>query len=139
MLSRTMAGLVCLLLVISACAPIGKDLEIVTPQATLDIPTATATLTIPVPSATATLPPTPVPADAISPKNVDQVKLLHEYWLTVATAVGIDPYEMDISAVAASPDGQLLAVGGCSKLLEEDLRSGNLSCNGQDAESADGC
>jgi WD40 repeat protein len=45
---------------------------------------------------------------------------------------------MDISAVAASPDGQLLAVGGCSKPLEEDLRSGNLYCNGQDTESAGG-
>ena len=138
MLSRTVARLVCLLLIISACAPMGKDLEIVTPQATLEIPTATATLTIRVPSATATLPPTPVPPDAIRPENVNQVKLLHEYWLTVATAVGIDPYEMDISAVAASPDGQLLAVGGCSKPLEEDLRSGTLSCNGQEAESAGG-
>ena len=139
MLSRTMAGLVCLLLVISACAPMGKDLEIVTPPATPEIPTATATLTIGVPSATPTLPPTPVPPDAINPENVNQVKLLHEYWLTVATAVGADPYEMDISAVAASLDGELLAVGGCSKPLEEDLRSGNLYCNGQeDTESAGG-
>jgi WD40 repeat protein len=139
MLSRRLAGFVCLLLLLSACNSQRQDLEIVTPPATPEIPNATATLTIGVPSATATLPPTPVPPDAINPENVNQVKLLHEYWLTVATAVGADPYEMDISAVAASLDGQLLAVGGCSKPLEEDLRSGNLYCNGQeDTESAGG-
>jgi WD40 repeat protein len=115
-------------------------LEIITPRATPELPTATATATLIVaaPSATPTPPPTPIPRDAIGPENLQQVKLLHEYWLAVANAVEADPYEMDISAVAASPDGQLIAVGGCSKSLEEDLRSGNLYCDGQDAEDVGG-
>jgi WD40 repeat protein len=133
MLSRIRAGFVCVLCVfLSACVPQG--LEIITPQATPELPTAAATL-IGVPTVTATPLPTPIPRDAISPANLKEVKLLHEYWLAVADAVGVDPYEMDISAVASSSDGQWLAVGGCSKLLEEDLRSGNLSCNGQDSEN----
>ena len=138
MLSRIMALFVCLFMVLSSsCAPQSQDLEIVTPLSTPELPTATVPLTLNVPSATATPPPTPIPLDAISPENLEQVKLLHEYWLTVANAVGLDPYDMDISAVAASPDGQLLAIGGCSRLLEDDLRSGSLYCNGhEDTQSA---
>jgi WD40 repeat protein len=79
-----------------------------------------------------------MPTNVIDAKNLKQVKLLHQYWLAVATAVGVDPYEMDISAVAASPNGRLLAVGGCSKPLEQDLRSGNVYCGGQDPQSSDG-
>lgn len=136
MLSRIRAGFVCVLWVfLSACVPQG--LEIVTPQATPELPTAIAT-SVGLPTATVTPPPTPIPRDAISPENLKEVKLLHEYWLAVSDAVGVDPYEMDISAVASSPDGQWLAVGGCSKLLEEDLRSGSLSCNGQDSENQGG-
>jgi hypothetical protein len=45
---------------------------------------------------------------------------------------------MDISAAALSPDGAFLAVGGCSKPLEEDLRSGNILCDGQDSASPGG-
>ena len=121
-----------------SCTPREPDLEIVTPAATPELPTATSTSTIALPSATASPPPTPIPRDAISPENLRQVKLLHEYWLAVSNAVGIDPYDMDISAVAASPDGQLLAVGGCSQALEEDLRSGSMICNGEGSEEAGG-
>jgi WD40 repeat protein len=67
-----------------------------------------------------------------------QVRLLHQYWLAVANQASVDPYEMDISAAALSLDGALLAVGGCSKPLEEDLRSGNIFCNGQDFANAGG-
>jgi WD40 repeat protein len=66
------------------------------------------------------------------------VRLVHEYWLTAATAAGVDPYEMDISAIAPSPRGRFLAVGGCSQPLEEDLRSGNIHCSGEDPESSQG-
>ena len=45
---------------------------------------------------------------------------------------------MDISAAALSPDGTFLAVGGCSKPLDEDLRSGNIFCDGQDSTSPGG-
>jgi WD40 repeat protein len=139
MLSRTIAGFACFLLVLAtSCARRTQELEIITPQATPELPTATATLIFAVPSATATRPPPPIPRDAINPENLQQVKLLHEYWLAVADAVEADPYEMDISAVAASPDGQLIAVGGCSKPLEEDLRSGNLYCDGQEAQDTGG-
>jgi WD40 repeat protein len=64
--------------------------------------------------------------------------LLHQYWLAVANAVGVDPYEMDVSAVAASPDGNLLAVGGCSKQLVSDLRSGSVYCTGDDTQTETG-
>jgi WD40 repeat protein len=139
MLSRKMAGFACLLLVfMSSCARGNQDLEIITPQATPELPAATATITIPVPSATASPPPTALPPDAINPENLKQVRLLHEYWLTVADALGLDPYEMDISAVASDPAGQWLAVGGCSQALEEDLRSGNLYCDGVDTQEPDG-
>jgi WD40 repeat protein len=67
-----------------------------------------------------------------------QVRLLHQYWLAVATEASVDPYEMDISAAALSPDGMLLAVGGCSKPVEEDLRSGNIFCDGQDSAGPGG-
>jgi WD40 repeat protein len=139
MLSRKMAGFACLLLALmSSCATTNQDLEIITPQATPELPAATATMTFPVPSATASPPPTLPPPDAVNPENLKKVKLLHEYWLMVANALGLDPYEMDISAVAADPDGQWLAVGGCSRALEEDLRSGNLYCKNVDTETPDG-
>jgi WD40 repeat protein len=137
MLSRTMAGFVSLFMVLaSACTSQMTQLPITTPQSTPEIATATAT-TIALP-ATETLQPTRVPADAINPENVQQIRLLHQYWLAVATAANVDPYEMDISAVATSPDGSLLAVGGCSKPIESDLRSGNVYCNGEDLESTGG-
>jgi WD40 repeat protein len=69
---------------------------------------------------------------------LNQVRLLHEYSLPVATAAGVDPYEMNISALAVSSHGRLLAVGGCSKPLEADLRSGSITCNGEDAENPEG-
>ncbi|HEU0294838.1 MAG TPA: WD40 repeat domain-containing protein [Anaerolineales bacterium] len=141
MLSRKMAGFVCLFMVlVSSCAPRNpdQDLEIITPQATPELPAVTATLTVPVPSATVTPPPTAIPIDAINPENLDQVRLIHEYWLIVANALNLDPYEMDISAVTASSDGQWLAVGGCSHALEGDLRSGNLYCNSADIQNPDG-
>jgi WD40 repeat protein len=90
------------------------------------------------PSATVTVESTPIPTDVIRPENLEQVELLHQYWLAVATAAGVDPYEMDLSAVAASPDGRLLAVGGCSQPLAADLRSGNVYCNGEDSANPDG-
>ena len=139
MLSRIVAGSICLLIFLStSCTPRQQDLEIITPAASPELPTVTATLEAVVPSATVTPPPTEIPRDAIHPENVKQVKLLHEYWLAVANAVGLDPYEMDISAVAASPDGQWLAVGGCSDALESDLRSGDLNCDGADPQKVGG-
>ena len=133
---RTCGSLICFLLVLSsACAPERQRLPVTTPRSTPET-APTSTLTAPTPIAT--LPPTPIPADAIHPDNLKQVRLLHQYWLAVASGAGMDPYEMDISAFAASPDGRLLAVGGCSKPLEEDLRSGNLFCNGTDPESSGG-
>ena len=141
MLSKTVAVFVCLQMVfLMSCASREENLDIVTPVATLEIPTPTSTSTVnvPTPSPTATLQPTAVPMDAISPENLKEVKLLHEYWLAVATAADVDPYEMDISAVAASSDGQLLAIGGCSKAVEQDLRSGNVYCNGDDTQNVDG-
>jgi WD40 repeat protein len=127
---------ICFLLVLSsACAPEKQRLPVTTPRSTPEPP---ATSTLIASSPTATLPPTPIPADAIRPENLKQVRLLHQYWLAVATEASVDPYEMDISAVALSPDGAFLAVGGCSKALEADLRSGNIFCNGQDSSSPGG-
>lgn len=133
---RNCGLLICVLLILSsACAPERQRLPVTTPRST---PETVPTSTLAAPSPTATLPPTPIPADAIQTDNLKQVRLLHQYWLAVATGAGMDPYEMDISAVAVSPDGGLLAVGGCSQPLEEDLRSGNLFCNGTDTESVGG-
>jgi len=113
-----------------------QQLPITTPQSTPEIATGTSAAVAP--SATVTMEGTPIPTDVINPDNIKQLRLLHQYWLTVATAVGVDPYEMDISAFAASPDGRFIAVGGCSKSLEADLRSGNVYCNGNDPENPDG-
>lgn len=136
---KEMAGFFCLLVTLSSCtSPTPDQLPIVTPPFTPEIPTPTETSTGIVPTATASAPPTPIPRDAISPDNVEQVQLLHEYWQTVANVAGVDPYEMDISAIAASPQGRYLAVGGCSKPLEADLRSGNVYCNGEDSEGLAG-
>ncbi|HJR78649.1 MAG TPA: hypothetical protein VJ821_01175 [Anaerolineales bacterium] len=139
MVSRIMAGCISLLLVLSSsCSSSTPDqLPISTPKFTPEIPTATVTPPA-LPTATPTPPPTQVPSDAISHENLMQVHLLHEYWSIVATAAGADPYEMDISAIAASPQGRFLAVGGCSKPLEADLRSGSIYCNGEDPESPEG-
>ncbi len=127
---------ICFLLVLfSACAPEKQRLPVTTPRSTPEPP---VTSTLIASSPTATLPPTQIPADAIRPENLKQVRLLHQYWLAVATEASVDPYEMDISAVALSPDGAFLAVGGCSKPLEADLRSGNIFCNGQDSSSPGG-
>ncbi len=139
MLARVTAGFVCLLVVLSAaCTPQVTQLPVATPAFTPRPPTATPTSAVsptPAPSPTMTAPPTPVPSDAINFDNLKQIKLLHQYWLAVATAAGVDPYEMDTSAIAASPDGSLIAVGGCSKPLEADLRSGNVFCDGKDARN----
>mgnify|MGYP003575000776 CR=1 FL=1 len=127
---------ICFLLVLSsACAPEKQRLPVTTPRSTPEPP---VTSTLIASSPTATLLPTQIPADAIRPENLKQVRLLHQYWLAVATEASVDPYEMDISAVALSPDGAFLAVGGCSKPLEADLRSGNIFCNGQDSSSPGG-
>lgn len=127
---------ICLFLVLSSgCSPERQRLPVSTPRST---PETTATATLLASSPTATPPPTPTPADAIRPENLKQVRLLHQYWLAVANQASVDPYEMDISAAALSLDGALLAVGGCSKPLEEDLRSGNIFCNGQDFANAGG-
>lgn len=139
MLSSKMAGCICLLLVLSSSciSPTPDQLLISTPKFTPEPSTATVTPPA-LPTATPTPPPTQIPSDAISPENLRQVRLLHEYWPIVATAAGADPYEMDISAIAASPQGHFLAVGGCSKPLEADLRSGNIYCNGEDSEGPEG-
>src|SRR6266496_5621728 len=137
MLSKVMAGFVCLFVVLSSsCTSQKQHLPVVTPQFTPT--TSTATPATVIPSAVATLQPTQIPTGIISPENLKQVRPLHQYWLALATAAGMDPYEMDISAVASSPDGHLIAVGGCSKPLEADLRSGNIYCNGKDPENAGG-
>src|SRR5574338_1081050 len=117
MLSRTLAGVICLSLILaSSCTWQDGNLHPATPMPTLHLPIATATTTMgaPTPTETATMQLTPLPSDGISVENLSDVKLLHQYWLVVANAAGVDPYEMDISAVAASPDGNLIAVGGCS-------------------------
>jgi WD40 repeat protein len=120
---------ICFFLVLSsACAPERQRLPVTTPRST---PEASATSTIVASSPTAAMLPTPTPADSIRPETLKQVRLLHQYWLAVATEASVDPYEMDISVAALSSDGALLAVGGCSKPIEEDLRSGNISCDGQ--------
>ncbi|HEX2994184.1 MAG TPA: hypothetical protein VHP14_05150 [Anaerolineales bacterium] len=141
MLARVLAGSVCLLMVLcSSCAPL-TQLPVATPQSTPVPPTITPTPELsptPAPSATRTSQPTTIPTGAINAENVDQVRLLHQYWLALATEADVDPYEMDTSALAASPDGSLIAVGGCSKPLESDLRSGNVFCDGKDAENPDG-
>src|ERR1044071_9484299 len=100
MISRIM--FVCLFVAFSAsCASQNnQDLPITTPQAPPE--TATATLTVVQPSPTVTLSPTAVPSDAIGSDNLKQVMLLHQYWLAVANAAGVDPYQMSISAVATS-------------------------------------
>jgi len=113
-------------------------LPVATPQVTPETVTATVTAAVITPQPTATSTFTPTPRDIIRPNNLKQVKLLHFYWLAVATAAGVDPHEMDISAVATSPDGSLIAVGGCSKPLEADLRSGSIYCSGGDSENAGG-
>jgi WD40 repeat protein len=107
-----------------------QRLPVTTPRSTPES-TPTSTLTTPLPTTT-------LPVKTIHPEKLDQVRLLHQLWLVVATGAGVDPYEMDISTVAASADGRLLAVGGCSRPLEADLRSGNLFCNSADSESAEG-
>jgi WD40 repeat protein len=137
MFPKVKAGLVCLFVVLSSsCASQIQHLPVATPQVTPTISTTTPTI-VP-PSPIPTLQPTPIPPDNINSKNLKQVRLLHQYWLAVATGAGVDPYEMDISAVASSPDGHLIAVGGCSKPLEADLRSGNVSCDGKNPENAGG-
>src|SRR6185436_10619242 len=110
MLSRI--AFICLFVILSSSctAPGTQDLPISTPQAPPE--TATATLAVAQPSPTVTLSPTAVPSDAIGSDNLKQVKLLHQYWLAVANVAGVDPYQMSISAVASSPDGKLIAVGG---------------------------
>lgn len=123
------------LVLLSACTSSMQRLPVATPRSTPEI-TPTTTFTTPLP--TTTLPPTTIPTKVIHPENLDQVRLLHQYWLAVAAGAGVDSYEMDISAVAASTDGRLLAVGGCSRPLEADLRSGNLFCNSADPESPEG-
>jgi len=138
MLSKVMAGFVCLFVVLSSsCTSQKQHLPVVTPPFTPTTSTAATPATV-IPSVVATLQPTQIPTGIISPENLKQVRPLHQYWLAVATAAGVDPYEMDISAVASSPDGRFIAVGGCSKLLEADLRSGNIYCNGKDLEHAGG-
>ena len=134
----TRIAFLCLFVILaSSCASPGtQDLPISTPQASPE--TATATLAAVQPSPTVTLSPTAVPSDAISSDNLKQVRLLHQYWLTVANAAAVDPYQMSISALATSPDGKLIAVGGCSKPLEADLRSDNLYCNGVNSQNPDG-
>lgn len=134
-----MAAFGCLLVVLSsACtSPTPDQLPISTPQFTPEIATATVT-SAEVRTSTATLPPTHVPTDALSPENLNQVQLLHEYWISVATAAGVDPYEMDISAIAVTPESRFLAVGGCSRPLEADLRSGNIYCDRADSQSPEG-
>ncbi|HLO32549.1 MAG TPA: WD40 repeat domain-containing protein [Anaerolineales bacterium] len=137
MLSRLMTGLTCFFVIFClSCASQVQRLPVATPQFTPRAVTATPTGIAP--SATVTLSPMPIPPDVIGPSNLKRVKLLHQYWLAVATAAGVDPYEMNISAIAASPDGRLLAIGGCSEQVEEDLRSGNVYCHGGDAQSAGG-
>lgn len=137
MLARLTAGFVCLSVVVSAaCTSRVQHLPVTTLQPTPE--TATATLTQEAVTPSATVQVTPFPTDAINHDNLKQVKLLHQYWLAVATAAGVDPYEMDISAVAASPDGRLIAVAGCSKPLESDLRSGNVYCNGASSQNPSG-
>lgn len=140
MIWKKLAGLVCLLTILpAACtSPTPEQLPIVTPRFTPEIPTPTITSTAVVQTVTATPAPTAIPRDAIGPDNLEQVQLLQEYWLIVATAAGVDPYEMGLSAVAASPQGRYLAVGGCSKPLEADLRSGNTYCNGESAQDTEG-
>lgn len=139
MLSRI--TFVCLFVVLtSSCASQNnQNLPITTPKPTAEtVETATATSVTEQPSLTVTPRPTAPPSEVINPYNLDRVKLLHQYWLAVATAADVDPYEMSISAVATSADGKLLAVGGCSKPLEADLRSGNIYCDGADSQNPDG-
>lgn len=123
------------LVLLSACTSSRQRLPVATPRFTPEI-TPTSTFATPLP--TTTLPPTTIPIKVIHPENLDQVRLLHQFWLAVASGAGVDPYEMDISTMAASADGRLLAVGGCSRPLEADLRSGNLFCNSVDPESPEG-
>ena len=117
----------CLLAVLlSACAsPTPDQLPISTPPFTTEIATANET-----PASTQ------APASSPDQENLEKLQLLHEYWLVVATAAGVDPYEMDLSAVASDPRGRYLAVGGCSKPLEADLRSGNIYCTAEDTENS---
>ncbi|MFT3891624.1 MAG: hypothetical protein QM730_08335 [Anaerolineales bacterium] len=141
MLSRTLAGVICLILIlVSSCTRQDGNLHPATPMPTLHLPIATATTTMgaPTPTETATMQLTPLPSDGINVENLADVKLLHQYWLVVANAAGVDPYEMDISAVAASPDGSLIAVGGCSHQLKSDLRSGSVSCDSGDNQTEAG-
>jgi WD40 repeat protein len=124
-----------LMILCSACASQNdQNLHISTPAVTPEVPTATLPAVPPSPTAH----PTAIPSDVIKPDNLKQIKLLHQYWLVVATAAGVDPYEMAISAIAASPNGRWLAVGGCSKHLEVDLRSSNVYCNGTDSQAPQG-
>lgn len=134
MLARITAGLVCLFVMLSAsCTSRVQHLPVATPQTRPETATATGTSATATPSAT--IPPTLIPTDGLQGDNLKQVKLLHQYWLAVATAAGVDPYEMDISAVASTPDGRLIAVGGCSMPLEADLRSGNVYCSNADSKN----
>src|SRR6266487_56410 len=137
--AKLLTGSICFLVILSSsCTSQMHRLTVATPQITHESVTATVTAAAITPLATATSTFTPTPKDIIRPDNLKQVKLLHFYWLSVATAAGVDPHEMDISAVATSLDGSLIAVGGCSKPLDADLRSGNIYCNGGDSENAGG-
>lgn len=137
MLAKLMS--ICFLVILSSsCTSQMHRLPVATPQVTPETVTATVTAAAITPQPTATSTFTPTPKDIIRPNNLKQVKLLHFYWLSIATAAGVDPHEMDISAVATSPDGSLIAVGGCSKPLEADLRSGSIYCSGGDSENAGG-
>lgn len=134
MRSRGMSGFICslIMMIFQACGSVTAEPGTATPPSAPE--TVTATPATAAPSATPLPTATPLPQDAIGPDAVEQVRLLHEYWLAVATAAGVDPFEMDISSIAVSADGSLLAVGGCSKPLQADLRSGNVYCRDDEPE-----
>jgi WD40 repeat protein len=60
--------------------------------------------------------PTPIPPPAIAPEAFGQAQPLHEYWPVIRNAAGLAKsivFGTSMTALAYSPDGRYLAIGGC--------------------------
>ena len=79
-----------------------------------DTPTAASSPT-PAPSATPNATPTPaaIPAN-FGPDNFHQFVQVQTYRVSIETAVGKNIFDMRLDAIAYSPDGRYVAVGGCT-------------------------
>lgn len=98
---------------VPTAAPLGTSPAAATQPATVapsDTPTVAAPPT-PAPSATPTPAATPV---NFGPNNFHQFVQVQTYRVSIETAVGKSIFDMRLDAIAYSPDGRYVAVGGCT-------------------------